>query len=63
MRSDSSDAINGGGRSRGAKHDESERGAASEDDGDNEESKVDPDSARRGPLSSVSRNTEWSFCG
>ena len=57
MRSgDGGDATNGGGRGRGGiRHDEADRGAVSEEDGDNEESKVDSDSARRGPLSSVSR--------
>lgn len=58
MRSGDGDATNGVSRSRGARHEESERGGGSEDDGDNEESKVDSDSARRGPLSSVSRGVE-----
>lgn len=51
-RSGDGDVTNGGSRSRGVRH-ESERGAAS-DDYDNEGSKADSDSARRGPLSSVS---------
>lgn len=51
-RSGDGDATHGGSRSRGVRH-ESERGAAS-DDYDNEVSKADSDSARRGPLSSVS---------
>lgn len=56
MRSVDGDATNGGGRGRGIRHEEAERGAVSEEDGDNDESKVDSDSARRGPLSSVRGN-------
>lgn len=54
-RSGDGDTASGGGRSRAGRHDESERGAeASDDDGDVEESKVDNENTRRGPLSAVS---------
>lgn len=49
MRSGDIDAANCGARSRGVRHEESDRGAGSDDDGDNEESKAD----RLGPISAV----------
>ncbi|CAM9668219.1 unnamed protein product [Ectocarpus sp. 12 AP-2014] len=52
-RSGDGDATNGASRNRGLRQDHPERGAASEDD-DNDDSKVDSDGIRRGPLSSAS---------
>lgn len=58
-RSGDGDATNGGGRSRVSRNEESGRGVHSDDDGDNDNSKTDPDSSRRGVLSPVSNEQHY----